>query len=133
MPVISVTRLRVRSLRYLPAFLLRAIPSSRQARRAPGNLGVNLLNDARWTFWTCTGWQDEASMRAFMMSGAHRKAMPTLLTMCDEAALVHWQQDSAQLPDWEEAHRRLSTAGRRSKVKFPSPAHQAFEIPRPRV
>ena len=115
MPVISVTRLRVRSLLFLPSFILYAIRSSRQAKKAPGNLGVGLLNDANLTFWTRTAWKDEASMRSFMMSGVHRNAMPKLLEWCNEAALVHWTQGASDLPDWKEAHRRLVSEGRRSK------------------
>ena len=131
MPLISVTRLRVRSFRYMPGFLWYAFRSNGQARRAPGNLGVALLNDAHSTFWTCTAWVDEAAMRAFMLAHPHRTAMVKLLDWCDEAYLVHWTQENAQLPDWHEAHRRLVAEGRRSKVRHPSPAHEAFQIPPP--
>jgi len=72
-------------------------------------------------------------MRAFMVASPHRVAMVNLLDWCDEASLAHWTQESAQLPDWVEAHRRLVAEGRRSKVRHPSPAHEAFQIPPPRV
>ena len=65
MPFISITRLRVRSLRYLPVFLIGAFRSARQAKNAPGNLAVSLLSDASFTFWTRTMWNYEQSMRAF--------------------------------------------------------------------
>ena len=73
--------------------------------------------------------EDEASMREFMMARPHRRAMPKFLEWCDEAAVVHWLQESSELPDWQEAHRRMVAEGRRSKVRHPSPAHEAFEIP----
>jgi hypothetical protein len=133
MPFISVTRLRVRSRRYLPLFIFYSLLSSRQARRAEGNLGAGLLREANNTFWTRTAWRDEAAMRAFMMSGRHRKSMPKLLDWCDEAAVVHWTQETAELPPWREGHRRMLAEGRRSKVRHPSPAHEAFEIPEPKV
>jgi len=117
----------------MPPFLVSALLSARQARRAHGNLGMSLLRDANRAFWTLTAWHDEASMRAFMMSGAHRRAMPKLLDWCDEASLVHWTQDTDDLPDWREAHRHLLAEGRRSKVRHPSPAHQAYEIPAPKT
>ena len=91
-----------------------------------------MLNDAHRTFWTCTAWVDEAAMRAFMLAPPHRMAMVKLLDWCDEAYLVHWTQESTQLPDWHEAHRRLVAEGRRSKVRHPSPAHEAFQIPPPK-
>jgi Domain of unknown function (DUF3291) len=133
MPVVSITRLRVRSLRYMVPFLFFALRSSRQAKAAQGNLGVSLLNDANKAFWTCTVWTTEDAMRSFMLSGPHRKAMPRLLDWCDEAALVHWAQEGEHKPDWQEAHRRLQREGRRSKVRHPSPAQDKYEIPRPKA
>src|SRR3982751_1408994 len=107
MLLISVTRLRIRSLRYLPGFFLQAFLSQRQARRASGNLAMKFLNDANWTFWTCTAWTDEAAMRDFMLADPHRHAMKKLANWCSEASVVHWVQDSSALPDWHEAHRRM--------------------------
>ncbi len=131
MPVISVTRLRVRSWRYFLPFIVFAVRSSRQAKTAQGNLGVSLLRDANLAFWTCTVWSSEETMKSFMLSGPHRQAMPRLLEWCDEAALVHWTQPETQTPDWQEAHRRLQAEGRRSKVRHPSPAQEKYEIPKP--
>lgn len=132
MPFVSVTRLRVRSWLYLLPFFFYAIRSMRQAKAADGHLNLALLNDAHRTFWTCTVWADEAAMKSFMLSGAHRHAMPHLMEWCDEAAVAHWLQDTDQLPDWTSAHARLQREGRLSKVRHPSPAQQKFEIPPPR-
>ena len=131
MPVVSVTRLRVRSWRFLPGFLITAFRTGGQARGAKGNLAVKLLNDKRSTFWTCTCWDSEASMRAFMLAWPHGPAMRKLLEWCDEAALVHWAQESAELPSWAEAHRRMQHEGRPSKVNYPSEAHKAYQISAP--
>jgi hypothetical protein len=68
-------------------------------------------------------------MRTFMLSGDRRRAMPHLIEICDEAGLVHWTQESNDVPAWPEAHRRLASEGRPSKLKYPSPAHTKFEIP----
>ena len=89
MAFISVTRLRVRRFAYLPGFILFALRSARQAKRAAGNLGVGLLREANRTFWTRTAWRDESSMKAFMLAMPHRKAMEKLAEWCDEAAVVH--------------------------------------------
>jgi heme-degrading monooxygenase HmoA len=133
MPFVSITRLRVRAWRYLPAFLLRSLLAARQARAAPGNLSVGLLRDAGGAFWTRTLWSDEPAMRAFMLAGAHRRVMPRLLQWCDEAAVAHWTQESPEPPAWGEAHRRLVQEGRRSRVSHPSPAQQRFAFPAPRT
>jgi hypothetical protein len=130
MPVISVTRLRVRALKYMPGFYWYAIQSQFQAKRASGCLHAITLRDAHRTFWTITAWTDEASLKAFMLSGPHRKVMPKLRSWCDEASVARWTQDSADLPDWTEAHRRLATHGRPSKVDHPSVAQlSAFASP----
>jgi uncharacterized protein DUF3291 len=131
--LISVTRLRVRSFRYLPLFIFYSLLSASQAKRAAGNYGTAVLRERNNTFWTRTAWSDESSMRAFMMGGIHRRAMPRLLDWCDEASVVHWSQDSSELPGWQEAHRRMVDEGRPSKVKHPSPAHLTHKIPEPKV
>ena len=92
MPFVSVTRLRVRSRRYVPGFLIQSLRSALQAKRAAGNLAVSVLRDADRAFWTRTVWLDEAAMRSFMQSGVHRRVMVRLPEWCDEVALVHWVQ-----------------------------------------
>jgi hypothetical protein len=133
MPVISITRLRVRSWRYLPAFYVSVMRVARQARNAPGNLAVRIFADKRSTFWTSTSWNSESSMRAFMLAKPHGPIMRKLLEWCDEASLVHWTQPNPELPSWPEAHRRLIAEGRPSKVNHPSPAHTAHNLPPPGI
>jgi hypothetical protein len=129
MPLVSITRLRVRSWRYLPAFSVAAFRSAFQARRAKDNLAVTILREAHNTFWTCSLWTDEVAMKSFMVSGAHRTIMPKLLEWCDEASVARWTQDSAQKPTWEEEHQRMQRDGRASRVNHPSEAHRRFDLP----
>lgn len=131
MPVVSVTRLRVRLVRHLPGFLWYAFRSGRQATKAEGNIATQILNDRNRAFWTSTAWTSEATMKHFMLDGAHREAMRKLLDWCDEAALVHWTQASEELPTWNEAYQRLKSEGRRSKVNHPSAMHLAYTFPEP--
>ena len=132
MPSVSITRLRVRKWRYFLGFVLWAARSARQAKQAPGNLGVGLLRDRNNAFWTKTVWTDDAAMRAFMLSYPHKAAMPKLLEWCDEASLVRWSQEDTSLPSWEEAHRRLEQQGRPSKVNHPTDSHRALKFPPPK-
>jgi hypothetical protein len=133
MPLISITRLRVRAFRYLPAFLVNAFRSARQAKLASGTLAITVLSDSNFAFWTRTVWDDEASMRTFMLSGAHGRVMPRLLEWCDEASVVHWILETNEAPTWREAHRRMQTEGRRSKVNHPSEDQERFDFPQPRI
>jgi hypothetical protein len=92
MPFISITRLRVRSIRFLPFFMLYTFRSLRQVKSAAGFQNGGLLADRSWTFWTMTAWDNQESMRRFMTAGSHKEAMPRLLDWCDEASVVHWDQ-----------------------------------------
>lgn len=107
--------------------------SARQASRAEGNLATRLLRERRDTFWTATSWASEGTMKTFMISDSHGKAMRKLAKWCDEAAVAHWNQESSELPTWLEACARLRKEGRRSKVNHPSGGHVAYEFPEPQV
>jgi quinol monooxygenase YgiN len=132
MAFISVTRLRIRSVFYLPQFIWHTLKSQRQVARSAGFLGGRLMRDPGNAFWTVTAWKDEAAMRAYRGSGAHMKAMPKLLDWCDEASIAHWEQNGAGLPEWSEAHRRMVAEGRMSKVRHPSQAQLAAKIAAPK-
>jgi heme-degrading monooxygenase HmoA len=131
MPLISVTRLRVRSFFYLPQFLWDTIKTVRQVERSNGFLGGRLLVNSSFVFWTMTAWQAEAAMNAYRTGGAHRNAMPKLLNWCDEAAVVHWTQESPEIPTWQQAQEHMSEKGRLSKVNRPSATQAAQQIPAP--
>jgi heme-degrading monooxygenase HmoA len=97
MPFVSITRLRVRSYRYLPGFLIQSFRAARQARRAAGSLAVSVLRDADRAFWTRTAWRDEAATRAFMRSGVHRR-------------IRHDSRHGAMKPPWRIGPGRQRTA-----------------------
>lgn len=123
MPVVSVTRLRLRSWRYLPDFVPKAIRSASQASAASGFLAGRVLADRRLAFWTLTLWRDDPSLRAYTSSGAHRATMPDLALWCDEAAVARWTTDSVAVPTWAEVDAHLRREGRTSRVRHPSPNH----------
>jgi hypothetical protein len=130
-PFVSITRLRVRSWRFLPIFFVQALRTGRQAARSDGNLSARLLRDRRKTFWTSTTWTSEAAMKAFMHASPHGPVMRKLVNWCDEAAVVHWSQEGPEPPSWAEAHTRLQQEGRRSKVNHPSAAHSMYVVAPP--
>jgi Domain of unknown function (DUF3291) len=133
MTFISLTRLRVRSIRLVPLFLVHAIRSVKQARKAPGFQSGALLRDRSWTFWTMTAWDSQETMRAYMTTGSHKRAMPHLLDWCNEASVAHWTQLEAALPSWTEADRKMREVGRVSKVLHPSPQHANLSYRTPRI
>ena len=133
MTFVSITRLKVRSIRFLPSFVLYTYRSLRQVRGSSGFQGGGLLAHRSWTFWTMTAWDNHESMRRFMTAGAHKAAMLGLLDWCDEASVVHWDQPDAALPSWSEADQRMRASGRASKVRNPSPQHATLSYRAPRL
>ncbi|WP_213805786.1 DUF3291 domain-containing protein [Granulicella sp. dw_53] len=133
MTFVSLTRLRIRSIRYLPLFAIHAQKTLRQVKKAPGFQKGSLLPDRNWTFWTMTAWDDPESMRRYMTTAAHKRAMPHLMHWCDESSVAHWEQEESSLPSWEEADRRMRETGRVSKVNHPSPEHASLNYRKPRT
>jgi heme-degrading monooxygenase HmoA len=125
MPFVSVTRLHLRSKWYYPSFIISSYRAAAQARRSAGFITGVLGGDAHGAGWTLTVWESEPAMRAYRNSGLHMRVMPKLLEWCDEASFAHWAVDDPALPSMEEAHRRMITDGRLSKVNHPSSAHAA--------
>ena len=125
MPIISVTRLRVRSLRFLPGFIWYTWQSKRQLTGSPGFLAGSLSTAPALAFWTVSAWTDEAAMKQFRDTSWHKRAMPKLLDWCDEASVARFTQDTAALPDRNAILERMIAIGRTSKVRHPTAAHAA--------
>ena len=131
--LVSATRLRVRSIVYLPIFVWRTYLIQRQVVRSPGIVGGRLLVDAKRTFWTLTGWEGEEAMRGFRGAGAHGKVMSRLSVWCDEASVVHWFEAGTELPGWIDVFKQMRKRGRPSRVNQPSPGHETVSFPDARM
>jgi hypothetical protein len=120
----SVTRLRLRSWRFLLPFVIHASRSHKQAQAAQGCGVVVTRKTAGLAFWTLSVWESEAQLRAYLGSEPHRSAIPKLFPWCDEAATTHWGVESSRLPEWTEATAKLLAQGRLLRVRFPSEAQR---------
>ncbi|MFZ0002587.1 MAG: hypothetical protein WAK76_24085, partial [Trebonia sp.] len=58
MPVIVVTRLRLRDPALLDEFFTDAVAAIEQAMKSEGNLGADALADADNAWWSVTAWQE---------------------------------------------------------------------------
>jgi hypothetical protein len=128
MPITSITRLRLRHWRFLPAFALHTLRSRNQIVKAKGFLGGYLAGGPRRASWTVTVWEDLNSMREYRRTGAHLRAMPKLLHWCDEASVATILDSGSTPPAAEEAAALLRSNGRISKVKNPAPHQAAGEV-----
>lgn len=128
---ISVTRLRLKSPLYLPVFMWNNFLIIWQTINTPGFLRCEILQDSQQTFWTMTAWDEQAAMKIFRNSSAHRSVMPKIQDWCDQSSVVHWRQAETSLPDWAEVHQHLIKDGFFTRLADPSPAHRKGNIPAP--
>jgi hypothetical protein len=131
--LVSVTRFRLRSIRFAPFFVLHASRTIAQIRKADGFVAGAVQRDATLAFWTLTVWRDQHAMRAYGASGAHRKAVPHLADWADEASVGHWTQPGSDLPEWPEAVRRLRDEGRPLTLRHPVPNHSEHSFAEPQM
>ena len=133
MPVIVVTRLRLRDPALLDEFFTDAVAAIEQAQKAKGNLGADALADASNAWWSVSAWQDRSVMQAFVGSQPHLGISARLDHYCDEATFVDWEQPNADLPDWQACWRRLVADGVSAKLTNESDANQTRAFPAPVV
>ena len=126
--VVSVTRFRVRGVRFLPFFMIHAHRCLVQIRRADGYFAGALRHDRDHAYWTISVWRNEAALLAYVASGAHRSAMPKLSEWGDEASTVRWHQDGPDLPEWPLAIDRMRREGRALPLRNPGPRHAGVEF-----
>jgi hypothetical protein len=131
MPVIVVTRLRLRDPSLLDEFFTHAAAVLEQAMKSEGNLGVDALAEAHDAWWSVTAWSDRGRMEAYIDAEPHRSTESLLDHLCDEASFVDWEQASPQLPDWQTCWRRLVADGRSATLTNPSGANEARAFPAP--
>lgn len=117
---VSVTRLRVRSMRYLPQFAWWTLRSQRQARRASGFIDGTITRMRDGSFWTLTVWESVGNTRAFRNAEPHAIAMRGIRRWCDEAVYARYTTSHRGVPTWEEVHGRLVDSPRFTHVDHPS-------------
>ena len=131
MPVIVVTRLRLRDPALFDEFFAAAVAVTQQAQNYDGNLGADVLADANNVYWTLTAWQARAPMQAFVGTEPHLATMERLDDWCDEATFTDWEQAAPDLPDWQASYDHLIADGQVASLSRPSGAHQSRAFPRP--
>jgi quinol monooxygenase YgiN len=131
MPVIVVTRLRLRDPALLDEFFTDAVAAIEQATKSEGNLGADALADANNAWWSVSAWQDRRQMRAYVDTEPHLGISSRLDHFCDEATFVDWEQASPDLPDWHTSWRHLIADGQVAELSRPSDANQTRAFPEP--
>lgn len=133
MPLVVVTRLRLRDAAFFDEFFASAVATVEQATQSEGNLSADVLADAHNTYWTRTAWKDRGAMHAFVGANPHLSTMGRIDDWCDEATFVDWEQTGAEVPDWDVGYRRLLASGQPATLTHPSEAHHNRDFPAPVV
>ena len=131
MPLIVVTRLRLKDPALFDEFFAAAVAVVEQATKSAGNLGAVVLADANNTYWTRTAWQGREQMDAFVGALPHLHTMDRIADWCDEATFTDWEQAGPDLPDWQTSYRRLVAEGKAASLTEPTDAHQTRDFPPP--
>ena len=106
---VSVTGFRPhRGWLRLVRFWWHVLRAGRQVRRAAGNLRVE-LRPVDGIYHTLTVWTDEASMRAYVRSGAHRRAMMNFRDLGGGKTLGFVAEAD---PGWDAAYARWQREAR---------------------
>src|SRR5258708_13829184 len=90
MPVIVVTRLRLRDPALLDEFFAAAVACLEQAKKSDGNLGSDVLADANNAWWTLTAWEERQPMQPFVGTEPHGRPMARLARWSDEPTFADW-------------------------------------------
>jgi hypothetical protein len=106
---VMASRLELRRLADVPAFLAAAMRIRRQMLGSPGALGLSLIaKPLRHTFWTLSAWQDPEALDAAVGRQPHVQIMKRFQPRMAGSSFVTWTAQSAALPiSWDEALRRL--------------------------
>jgi hypothetical protein len=131
MPVVVVTRLRLKDPAVVDEFFASAVAVVDQAQHSEGNLGADVLAEANNTYWTRTVWQGRDLMNAFVGSEPHVRTMGRIDDWCDEATFVEWEQAGAELPGWPVGYRRLVASGQGPTLAHATAAHHTRDFPAP--
>ena len=133
MTFIVVTRLRLKDPAFFDEFFNSAVAVVEQATNTNGNLSADVLAEANNTYWTRTAWQERSAMDAFVGAEPHLGTMSRLDDWCDEATFVGWEQDNADLPDWQASYGRIVADGQVASLTQHSAAHLTRDFPAPVV
>jgi quinol monooxygenase YgiN len=133
MPIIVVTRLRLKDPALFDEFFASAVAVVEQAQASEGNLGADVLAEVHNTYWTRTAWKDRALMDAFVGTEPHLRTMNRIGDWCDEGTFVDWEQASTDLPDWQDSYRRLVASGQAASLTHPTEANRTRDFPAPVV
>jgi len=98
------SRLRLKSYRSIPGFMLATLEIRKQLAKTPGLVGYALNAELmRKTFWTFSVWDDRASLDAFAAADPHRRIISGLQPQMSKTNFTFFPLAGSALPlRWEQ-------------------------------
>lgn len=97
---VSITGLRVKSIFHYPRFYWLAITAMSQAQGSAGLIRAE-ARTINGVHHTLSIWENESSMRAFLLTGAHLQAMRAFKHIATGKTVGYVTTD---WPDWSKVH-----------------------------
>lgn len=98
---VVTTRNKLRSARFAPHMVHAWLRVRRQLYATPGMLRYTTGISGLTEFYTCTLWDTEVEMFAFMSSSAHRDMMWNFRRWSDSFWAMRWDQTQDELGSWD--------------------------------
>ncbi len=105
---VSITGLKLNKAYHTPRFWYHAVRSMIQAKAASGNISAE-ARTINGIHHTMTVWESKDAMRAYLVAGAHLKAMKSFKAMAT-GKVLGFEADRA--PPWDEVHALWQAKGR---------------------
>ena len=102
---ISITRLEVKGILWLPLFMIHASRSVREGQASKGLIHMETWKGKGLVFHTLTVWEDERKKLAFVRGKAHLIAMKMTSKMARSARSLHYEGEA--IPTRGSAERQL--------------------------
>jgi hypothetical protein len=129
--IIVFTGLKLKDRTLFEEFFANAESVAEQASRSPGNFGSDFLADADQVYWTVTAQESRKALDTFVTAEPHRCVMARIDEWCEEASVVDWNQENAELPSRQEGYWRLIATGRQTRLSDPTDALATPTFPAP--
>lgn len=106
---VMASRLELRHLRHVPAFLLASIRLRHGILQANGAIGLGLrARPLARTFWTLSTWTDQQALQAYNQSPLHRGIVERFRPRMASSTFRFYAADDGMPPRWDDALRRLN-------------------------
>ncbi len=120
MSYLSMTRLKLKSPRYLIRFWNYNEKIVRQMQTAEGFLQGKLLANYSLAMWTTTLWTSSEALKEFYLNGSHQEVIARISEWSSEAVHFSKYVSTKELPSWQQIGSELAHQGRFQELKQPS-------------